>query len=55
MRKQTALPTETFLRWDELRARGIPNHAIKVKNSVDIVQAFFTQITASYHQTLSNT
>ena len=27
--------------------RRIPSHAIKVKNSVDIVQAFFTHITAS--------
>ena len=35
--EQTALPTETFLNYNKLRARGISNHVIKVKNSVDII------------------
>ena len=35
--EQTALPTETFLNYNKLRARGIPDHAIKLKNSVDII------------------
>ena len=33
----TALPTETFLNYNQLRARGIADHAIKIKNSVDII------------------
>ena len=45
--EQTALSTETFLKYNKLRARRIPDHAIKLKNSVDIISAFFTQITAS--------
>ena len=36
-REQTALHTETFLNYNKLRARGIPDHAIKIKNSVDII------------------
>ena len=35
--EQTVLPTETFLNYNKLRARGIPDHAIKIKNSVDII------------------
>ena len=35
--EQTALPTETFLNYNKLRARGISDHAIKLKNSVDII------------------
>ena len=35
--EHTALPTETFLNSNKLRARGIPDHAIKIKNSVDII------------------
>ena len=46
-RAKTALPTETFLNYNKLRARGISNHVIKVKNSVDIIKVFFTQIIAS--------
>ena len=34
---KTALPTETFLNYNKLRARGIPDHAIKLNNSVDII------------------
>ena len=45
--EQTALPTETFLNYNKLRARRIPDHAIELKSSVDIIEAFFTQITAS--------
>ena len=45
--EQTAFPTETFLNYTNVCARGISNHVIKVKNSVDIIQVFFTQITAS--------
>ena len=33
--EQTALPTKTFLNYHKLRARRIPDHAIK--NSVDII------------------
>ena len=36
-REQTALPTETFLNYNKLRAREFPDHAIKIKNSVDII------------------
>ena len=35
--EQTALPIETFLNYNKLRARGIPDHPIKIKNSVDII------------------
>ena len=35
--ENTALPTEAILSENEWRARGISDHAIKVKNSVDIV------------------
>ena len=35
--EQTALLTEAFLNYNKLRARGIPDHAIKLKNSVDII------------------
>ena len=45
--EKNALPTETFLNYNKLCAKGISNHVIKVKNSVDIVQVFFTKITAS--------
>ena len=45
--EKTALPTETFLNYSKLCARRISHHVIKVKNRVDIIQVFFTQITAS--------
>ena len=35
--EKTALPTETFLNYNKLRARGFFNRVIKVKNSVDII------------------
>ena len=35
--EQTALPTETFLNYNKLCARRIPDHAIERKNSVDII------------------
>ena len=35
--EKTALPTETFLNYNKSRARGISNHEIKVKNSVDYI------------------
>ena len=34
---KTALPTEIFLNYNKLRARGISNHVIKVKNSVEYI------------------
>ena len=34
---KTALPTETFLNYHKLRARGTSNHVNMVKNSVDII------------------
>ena len=37
---KTALPTETFLNENKLRARGISNHVIKVKNSVELSKYF---------------
>ena len=35
--EQTALPTETFLNYNKLRATGISDHVIKLKTSVDII------------------